>query len=437
MNTNNLPISQRFRIENLIRTVEAAKLDKDPVMRNLIFACAADNDFSLVEDIMPIMNLKAVYERLNGIPFTSPSQEISSHDVFNDRAIIIGRVKGEERLFTYPIDWLNQHSVITGGSGTGKTNLLYGIVLQCMQKGIPVIIFDKDKTDYRHLRRINPNLLVFNANKVPVFNPLAPPPGVDSIHWLNAFIQIFAKSHDLLGASEAVLIKACVNLYKKFGVLEGNDEYPTLIDLYEKIDSYSLGGNKNSGGYQEPAKNRLEAYVKLNPELYEYSKCIPLDYLLQHSFVYEVKGFTDRMARFMMTILLYAIFLYRIANCERNNALKTLILADECSWLAPYGFNKKIGQTPLASILSMGREAGLGLVLASQTAKLEDSVYVNSMLRICLRLQNGEDIEKTGKTLALTEEQTDYIAKLDRGEAIVRIPREDPFLMETLKVNIE
>ena len=40
--------------------------------------------------------------------------------------------------------------------------------------------------------------------------------------------------------------------------------------------------------------------------------------------------------------------------------------------------------------------------------------------------------------MALTKEQADHMAsKLDTGEYIVRIPREEPFVLESLKVNLE
>ena len=423
-------------VYSLMRWGEIAKLKKNQAFQNMIMSSCLSGDLSVMKDVEPFVKLKAIEEIFREFPFQQPSEEVSKHDVFNERAIIIGKVKDEKRFFTYPIDWLNQHSVITGGSGTGKTNLLYGIILQCMNKGIPVIIFDKDKTDYRHLRRLNEDLMIFNANEVPLINPLAPPSGVNPKHWLSIFIQVFAKTHDLLGASEAFLIEAVSKLYEEFGVFSGNDTCPTMIDLYEKIKSYSFRGNSRKSGYQDSIMNRLEAYVSLNPELFEYSKCVPIEWLLRHSFVYEVKGLVDRMARFMMTILLYSIFIYRIANGQRGNVLKSLVVIDECKWLAPYGFNENIGHSALSSILSMGREVGLGLILADQTAKLEDSVYVNSMLRICMRLQNGEDIMKTARTMSLSKEQADYIARLDRGECIIRIPKEDPFVIETLKVNL-
>ncbi len=434
---NNIAKNQNdIAAHSLMRWGELAKLKKNQSFQNLVMASTLSGDSSIMNDVIPYIRSKAINEIFRDFPFQQPSEEISKHDVFNDRAIIIGKVKDEKRFFTYPIDWLNQHAVLTGGSGTGKTNLLYGIILQCMSKGVPVIIFDKDKTDYRHLRRLNENLMVFNASEIPIVNPLAPPPGLSPKHWLAVFIQVFAKSHDLLGASEALLIDATTKLYEKYGVYDGKDEYPTMIDLYEKIRSYNFRGNSRRAGYQDSIMNRLEAYVSLNPELFEYSKCISIEWLLRHSFVYEVKGFVDRMARFMMTILLYYIFSYRIANGDRGNILKTLVVIDECKWLAPYGFNENIGHSALSSILSMGREVGLGLILADQTAKLEDSVYVNSMLRICMRLQNGEDKDKAGRTMSLRKDQADYITKLDRGEAIVRIPKEDPFVIETLKVNL-
>jgi len=421
-------------VERLIKSAEIAKLDKNKNIQKVIMAIAATNDMQLAKDISETINLKAVYEHLQYFPFTTPSNEVFDKNLLRQKFLIIGKIKKTDKPFIYPLALFNQHGLVLGGTGTGKTNLLYGLILQSMKQEIPVCIFDKDKEDYRHLRRFRPDLLIFNAQKMP-FNPLAPPTNVPIKYWLPVFVQVFSKSNSLLDGSESLLLRAMTELYRKFGVFNGNDTYPTVTDLNDKVRSYSFKGNRREAGFQDSILNRLGAYIALNKDVYEYSKGIPIEWLARQSFVLEVKGLTERIARFTMNIFLYALFLHRIASGQRGNNLKNLVVVDEAKWLAPPGFNEHLSFSPLTYVLAQAREVGIGMIIADQTAQLDDAVFVNSRLKVCFRLGSGVDMEKAQRTMALTKEQADYIPKLDTGECIVRIPREDPFVVETLRVN--
>ena len=78
------------------------------------------------------------------IPFEQPSgKEVEGE-------IRIGIVKSTNGSFGLNLDELNEHLLITGRSGSGKTTINYHIMLQLLQRGIPFLAFDF-KQDYRHL----------------------------------------------------------------------------------------------------------------------------------------------------------------------------------------------------------------------------------------------------------------------------------------------
>lgn len=131
------------------------------------------------------------------------------------------------------------------------------------------------------------------------------------------------------------------------------------------------------------------------------------------------------------------MFMHRIAVGERGNILRNLVVIDEAKWLAPPGYNDKLAFSPLTYVLSQAREVGMGLVLADQTAELDEAVFVNSLTKVCFRLGSGKDIRKIRDAFSLTQAQADFINRLDTGQCIVRVPSEDPFLLQTLRVNFE
>ena len=272
--------------------------------------------------------------------------------------------------------------------------------------------------------------------KLPV-NPLAPPAKVDPWHWIVIFCDVFTRSTDLLMASKSLLQRCVVNLYKKHGIFDGNsNNYPTLIDLYEYVRSLKFRGNGRQANYQDSVINRLEAFIYLNRESYEFVQGVPYEVMQDMSFVLEMRGLTEEVARFEMNIRNYGLFAHRIATSSRNKGLKTLIIADEASWLAPPFQNPNTNRSPLSMIISKARETGIGMCIADQTNQMDEAVFNNSELIMTARLGNGIDHEKAMKTMRLTEEQTAHIPMLSVGQFIVRVPQQYPFLIQTPKVTI-
>lgn len=423
------------KVDSLIRTAEEAKLLRTPLIQNSIKAVLASDDNKLAEHIQRFLQFRAGNERLLQYPFEQYLEKPVSPNLSGQRKIIVGIIQRINQPLIYLLDLLVMHCLVLGASGTGKTNLFYGLIAQCIKHGVNVLIFDKDKQDYRHLLRLFNELPVFDAAKDFIFNPWQVPSSVSPDHWLAASVQIFCKCNSLLDGSESLLLKAMVFLYEKFGVFQNSGKFPTMIDLYEKIKNYNFKGFR-SKGYQESIINRLEAYISLHRNIYEYEQGIPIDWIAQNSMVLEVKGLTDRVARFNATLLLYALFMHRLAKNERGNILRNLAVIDEAKWLAPPGYNEASGFSVLTNIMAMAREVGLGLMLGDQSAQLEDSVFVNSRIKCCFRLGDGQDIEKVKHAMSLTEEQARYITRLGTGECIIRIPGEEPFVINTLKVNL-
>lgn len=425
-----------MQVDKLIRTAEEAKLLRTPLIQNSVRAVLASGDPSLANHIQKYLELKAGEEKLLQYPFEQYLENPTTSDYGSDKKIIIGMIQRANQAFLYLLNLLAMHCLVLGASGTGKTTLFYGLISQCIEHGINVLIFDKDKQDYRHLVRLFKDLPVFDAAKDFFFNPWQVPSFVNPKHWLAVSVQIFCKANSLLDGSESLLLETMVWLFDKFGVFEDSGKFPTMKDLYKKITSYSFKGFR-SRGYQESIINRLEAYISLHGDIYEYEQGIPIEWVAKNSLVLEVKGLTDRVARFNTTILLYALFTHRLAKNERGNTLRNLAVIDEAKWLAPPGYNEASGFSVLTSIMAMAREAGLGLLLGDQSAQLDDSVFVNSRMKCCFRLGDGQDIEKVKHAMSLTEEQARYITRLGTGECIVRIPQEEPFVINTLKVNLE
>lgn len=321
--------------EALWDVAKQAKLDKNVPIKKLIFAAGIKGDFKLTQDIFKIIAPYAYYEMMEGIPFPLPSQDILEPQFSNDRFFLLGKIKKTEHIFFHPSGIFPRHLLLVGESGCGKSNLLFGICLQAMLLfNIPVWIIDRDKVEFRNLKYFYPDLLVFDAQENFLMNPLEVPQYVKPQVWLIIFVLVFAKTNNLLDGSENLLIYAVQKLYEEAGIFKGQDTFPTIIDLYEKIKNFSYKGNSRTANFQASILNRLEAYIALNRKACEYSRGYPLHELAKKSFVLEVRGLTERISRFTINIVLYSLFLHRIASGQRGKTLRSLFCIDECKYLA-------------------------------------------------------------------------------------------------------
>ena len=430
----NLPKPIEVQAKRLLELAELAKADREPELQDAIIAAAVSNNLGLAGTLTKILQVRAIEEQLRGVPFREPSS--SDHTTGGDsrRIVLIGLTQNNGDQFLYPLDALNQHAFIAGGSGTGKTNLLYSIGLQTMSH-CPVWFVDRDKADYRHLLRMRKDLLILDVQDLR-FNPLEVPNGVDPRHHAVAAITIFMKSNSLLDGSENMGSRALSELYEERGIFDGGSNYPSLYDLRDKIKSYRVNRYSRDASFQDSLLNRLDAYLIAAPDTYHCSHGFPIADLASRNIVFEVRGLSERHTRCLVNWLLFGLFMHRIANGMRGNTLRNLVIVDEAKYLVPRGYNENLGFAPIATLLAQSREAGIGLIFADQTADLDDAVMVNSRLKIAMRMGSGLDIERIGRTFALAEDQQAYISKLDVGEAIVRMPAVDPFLIAIPRVRL-
>src|SRR3989344_1848812 len=122
---------------------------------------------------------------------------------------------GRKKLHPFMIDSnkILTHVGVFGSSGYGKTNVSYVMIEQLIEKGIPVLVFDFSKRNYRDLLstklKDKIDIYTIGRNVAPFrFNPLRGPPGVSSVQWLKEFASIFDHAYWLLGGGTHIIVKA-------------------------------------------------------------------------------------------------------------------------------------------------------------------------------------------------------------------------------------
>lgn len=412
-----------------------AKLDNDPRILRRAYSAAVSGSPSALSALTTYLNRKVAEQLSRQIPFYVPVGDQVRVSAPDNRLVGFGAIKGTRMPFVVRADVLAQPCVVYGSTGSGKTTLLLLIIGQAAEH-CPVWIIDRAKGDYRALARVIPNLVVINGRKDLAWNPLEVHAHLTPHQAIALFVAVFSKSFSLMIGSQSLLQQCAHELYERFGIFDGKTDYPILVELREHIASKNSRGHYRLGQYQDTILSRIDGML-LESETYGFRRGFPIAELAARSGVFEVGELNEHHARFLTMHMLQTLFHQRMRSGERGGLLRTLVVVDEAAYFAPPADSvESIGWSPLADILRMGREAGIGLVLASQTSNLDDAVAENARTRICFRLGNGKDIERVKANLGLERDQAIYLSRMPVGECVVSIPQVRPFLVSVPEVRL-
>ncbi len=132
----------------------------------------------------------------------------------------------------------------------------------------------------------------------------------------------------------------------------------------------------------------------------------------------------------IMGILILKLTEHRIANATRgNSALKHLTILEEAHNILKNSKNSQgtVGNNVVAKSVEMivnsiaeMRTYGEGFVIVDQSPTSVDIAAIkNTNTKIIMRLPDDEDCKIAGHSVSLTEQQTDELAKLETGVAVV------------------
>lgn len=339
--------------------------------------------------------------------------------------------------FLYPVDYLCRHVLVAGRTGVGKTTLLILLTLSLMAQGVVVIYWDYLKSDYRHVRRLNPDLLVWDSDTF-IFNPWQPPKHVDPRLWINLIASVFCKTNGLLDASRRLLVSVLTKLFHERGIFEGSANYPSTLEVTEAVLRENTKGFYRSSQAKDSLQNRLQASILANPRVHSYSHGFPVEEFVKKSAVVELKAMDEMDAAFRILAANYALFEQNIETHKRGSTLQVLSVIDEAHTIVPNRRNDAIPFSAAASLVSKARETGLGFAFSSQSTDLDSHIVKNTALKIAFAVGDGEEIERVQKAFSLNREQAAYLNRLETGEAIVRAPWNiDPFVIRVPRVPLE
>jgi len=399
-----------------------------------------------------------------------PPDEKKDNKIFIGEVIDRGVTTGNS-CFLYKND-LIKHGLISGVTGSGKTNSCFYILNQLWNSPFraPFMVIEPAKKEYRSLLNYegfgdlqiftlgNENISKFRLNP---FEILEGTPVQTHIDYLRA---VFNASFIMYAPMPYVLERCIHEIYRDKGwdliagkniYIDSNENYknemfPTLSDLNEKIDSVV-----DSLGYEEKIKMDVKASLKTRVgslciggkgAMLDTRLSIPMEVLLSKPTILELESIGDDEEKaFVIGLLISRLYEYRkkeTQGIDDHGKLKHMTLIEEAHRLLtktpPETGNLEIVNTKakaveaFCNILSEIRAYGEGMLIAEQIpTKLAEDVIKNSNLKIMHRIVAKDDRDALGYTMNLNEEQNKYTAILDKGNGIVFFEGlHEPFLVK-------
>jgi hypothetical protein len=366
---------------------------------------------------------------------------------------------------------LVKHGLIAGVTGSGKTNTCFNLLSQLWNGSTrtPFLVIEPAKTEYRALLRVDGfhDMQIFTLGDETTsqfrLNPFEVIEGVQIQSHIDHLRSVFNAAFIMYAPMPYVLERCIHEVYQDKGWdLTNNknryardenckaDIFPTLTDLYQKIDSVV-----NNLGYEDRITMDVKAALKTRigslciggkGAMLDTRLSIPIELLLSKPTILELQCIGDDEEKsFIIGLLLTRLYEFREVEHKRMiviHEFKHLTLIEEAHRLltrtSPDSGNLEVvgtkakGVESFCNILSEIRAFGEGILIAEQIpSKLAADAIKNSNLKIMHRLVAKDDRDFLGSTMNLSEEQNNYVSIIETGEAVVFCEGfHEPFLVK-------
>ena len=351
-------------------------------------------------------------------------------------------------------DDFTRHALIIGITGGGKTNTSKSILntlwnAEKASERVPFLVIESAKREYWELRNLKgfEDLLVFTlgaeASATSVryrINPFETNPNISLQTHIDYLLSTFKAAFDLYPPMPYILEKAVYEVYSDRGwdIVEninryGLTEYPTLSDLYNKIDVIV-----DQLGYHQEVQSNVKAALQARVyslmiggkgAMLNTPKSVPIEELLHRPVVMELEDLGDDETKsFVIGILLVQLYEYRKAQMTKGSKrLSHILMVEEAHRLlknvseSGEGGNTRAKSVEFfCNLLAEIRTFGQGIIIADQIpTKLAPDTIKNTNLKIVHRTVAQEDRETIGRAMNMSQAQIEYLSSLRRGYAAV------------------
>lgn len=346
--------------------------------------------------------------------------------------------------------WLNKqsfasHTFITGSTGAGKSNTVYQLLKEAMNKDVTFMVIEPAKGEYKHAFSNDEDVHVYSTNpklaSLLRINPFSFPNEIHVLEHIDRLVEIFNVCWPMYAAMPAVLKNAIEVSYEDCGwnlVTSTNaysdTYYPTFQDICRNIKTIidsSEYDKENKGAYKGSLLTRLQSLTNGIYGMIFQNDELSNEQLFNENVIVDLSRVGSMETKsLLMGMLVLKLQEYRMTSCNgMNEALKHITVLEEAHHLLKRTSTEQNSESSnllgksvemITNAIAEMRTYGEGFIIADQAPALLDMAAIrNTNTKIIMRLPDLADRELVGKAANLTDEQITELAKLPLGVAAV------------------
>jgi hypothetical protein len=334
---------------------------------------------------------------------------------------------------------------ISGVPGPGKTTGAKNLIFQIHKHGIPFLVIEPVKTEYRILktfqkhsdknaRQLAKNLEIYtpgNENISPFrYNPLQRFPGISVEERIDNILSCFLAAMPVSGPLPALLGEALERVYDDHP--KDNDP-PVMADLVAATDqvlSEKRYSSETNSDIRAALEVRLGTLIRRNiGKVFQCQQSVPsMKHLMTTPTIIELDRLNQEQGCLLTLFLLTSIREYLKTLPQRAGGLRHVIFIEEAHNIAGSS-NKAIASPDIADpkahstemicrMLAELRSANVCIVIIDQfPSAVAPEVIKSTTSKLAFRQVAKDDREELGAAMLFGKTEMEDIARLEVGEA--------------------
>lgn len=372
-----------------------------------------------------------------------------SNDMFEIGNLVEAGVVLENTRVNFDQNQFNKHIFVTGVTGSGKTTTCQNLLLN---SNLPFMVIEPAKTEYRILKKKYDDFVIFTLGNDAVapfrLNPFEFFPHESITSHVDMVKASIEAAFDMEAAIPQIIESAIYKAYDKSGwnietnvnelyEAKGKDPFasdstafPTLSEVIAQVDKVVQEqgfADRLKSDYIGSIKARLQSLtIGAKGQMLNTKRSVDFKELIHMHVVLEIEEIRSGNEKaFVMGLVMAHLNEAIKAEFFSNPSFKHITLVEEAHRLLSKfnpgdSPNKKHGSEVFADMLAEVRKYGESLIIADQIPdKMIPEVLKNTNTKIVHRLFAQDDKNAIGNTMALTDDQKNFLSSLDVGRAVV------------------
>lgn len=395
------------------------------------------------------------HKSVNGVSISkmvSFARNIDIEDAIseNSEKIGIGSVyhmgKEEAAAVELDIKSLSSHMLITGSTGSGKSNTVYQVLTELRKRGKKFLIIEPAKGEYKNVFGNDADVNVFGTNHkisdLLRINPFSFPNEIHVLEHIDRLIEIFNVCWQMYAAMPAILKDAVLQAYQVCGWDVENSEccheekaYPSFKDVQNQIRNIlnsSDYSEDNKGDYTGALVTRINSLTNgINGQIFTADEIDPAVLFDQNTVIDLSRIGSQETKSLIMGLIVIKLNEYKMScanGCMNQDLTHITVLEEAHNLLRNTNGSIKADGLDMAgksvemitNLIAEMRTYGEGFIIVDQSPNAIDiSAIRNTNTKIIMRLPEERDRQQAGKSAAMSDKQIPELARLPKGVAVV------------------